>query len=203
MDIKCRNESNCRYCMDLCNYCFQPATYGLFMEDSDGCLRKFCSTKCRDVSCSPRTSTKLHVIQPGSAIPPHLRQRCAPVAPTHLKLAHLFIEATGETLKEHEIALCAGDGQGDYPAGHPYVVYFSRTLQGQVALEFFVSSKFEPEAPLPYLPASENINDILVSLRKTAVIQRYLQLVHPNIVRSPETERESSTRSVSSVFKYA
>ena len=181
MDIKCQNESHCHYCMDRCHYCFQPAAYGLFMEDSNGCLLQFCSNQCRDVSCRSRTSTKLHVIKPGAPIPPHLTQRCAPIASSHKKLAHLFIETTGEKLKEHEIALCISDGAKGCPAGRLYVVYFSRTLQSQVALEFFVSEAFEPQAPLPYLAADENVLEIVASLRHTAIIQRYLRVALANV----------------------
>ena len=181
MDTKCQNESLCHYCMDRCNYCFQPAAYGLFMEDPNGCLLQFCSNQCHDVSCHSRKSTKIHVIKLGTPIPPHLTQRCAPVAPTHKEIAHLFIEATGEKLREHEIALCVGDGAKDCPAGHLYVVYFSRTLQSQVALEFFVSETFEPEAPLPYLLADKNVQEVIASLKETSTVQRYLHIALANV----------------------
>ena len=186
MDIKCQNDSNCRYCMSRCDYCFQPATYGLFMEDSNGCLLQFCSDKCRDVACASRTSTRMHVIKLGASIPPHLKPRCAPIAPTHMKVAHLFIEATGEKLKEHEIALCLGDGAKGCPTGRMYVVYFSRTLRGQVALEFFVSETFEPEAPLPYLIPDKNVTDIIASLKTSGIIQKYLKLALPTMKKGYE-----------------
>ena len=181
MDIKCQNDSDCQYCRNRCNYCFQPATFGHSIEIPDGCLLQFCSDKCRDVACSSRESTQMHVIKLGTPIPPHLTSRCAPLAPTHIKLAHLFIKATGAKLKEHEIALCVGDGTKDCPAEHMYVVYYSRTMKSQVALEFFVSKSFEPEAPLPYLTADKNANDIVATLKETAVIQKYLRLALPDM----------------------
>ena len=181
MDIKCQNDSHCQYCMNRCSYCFQPATYGHTVEDSDGHVLQFCSDKCRDVACNPRASTRMHVIKLGTPMPSHLTPRCAPVAPTHMKLIHLFVGATGDKLKEHEIALCVGDETEDFPSGRMYVVYYSRTLKNQVALEFFVSESFEPEAPLPYLKASKNAHDIIAALKETAVVQKYLRLALPHM----------------------
>lgn len=186
VDIKCQNDCNCRYCGTRCNYCFQPATYGLFTEDSNRQMLQFCSSKCRDISCASRTSTRMHLIKLGTPIPSHLTPKCAPIAPTHMKLAHLFIEATGEKMKEHEIALCVGDGAKSCPEGHLYVVYYSRTLHNQVALEFFVSESFEPEAPLPYLAEDENANGIIASLKESGIIQKYLRIALPDRRRDHE-----------------
>lgn len=140
----------------------------------------------------------MHVIKLGTPIPSHLTPRCAPVAPTHLELAHLFIEATGEKLKEHEIALCVGDGAKDCPAGRMYVVYYSRTLQNQVALEFFVSESFEPESPLPYLAEDKNANEIIASLKETAVIQKYLQVALPDMQKEEATSQVQGEDSITS-----
>ena len=103
-----------------------------------------------------------------------------------MKLFHVYIEGiSGDGLPyEGEIAVCRGDGTDGYPEQHPYSVYFSRSLQKQVIIEFFLSECFAPHLAVPFAVSDSMTVAVIAMLKENGSVEQFIQLAHEEITRA-------------------
>ena len=173
--------NRCWYCAYRCDYCFKPVgALAMSMEGPDNTQFKFCSKKCYRISTEPPASTSIYLVSSEGKLinissdeagedlfcfKPH----CAPVVPNHLKVLHVFVHGRNWAgySREDEILLCIGC----FPDEKLYVIYWCRSLTGQLCVEFFVSDQLAPEEPLSYI----KIESALESIVSDSILQPCLQ----------------------------
>ena len=188
VDRRCEKESSCWFCPARCDVCLDIAGFGSSMQLTKDLSINACSSNC--AKFHPRTSritqTKVIVATPGETPPPGYQDRCCPLRPSHKKLFHVYIEGiSGDGLPyEGEIAVCHGDGTDGYPEQQPYGVYFSRSLQKQVLIEFFLSECFAPHSAVPFAVSDSMTVAVIAMLKEDGSVEQFIQLAHEEITRA-------------------
>ena len=204
-------EDGCWYCHDKCNNCQNPASteYCVSTEKSSKPL-KFCSKECQRL-CLPASdsddptsvviiSSDGKVFSMGSphlqSILPSLKPRCFPIAKSHVKVLHAFMQAENAKgfIVQKELIVCIGDGMEGIALGSKYIVHWSCTLHSQNFLEYHVDEDYSPTHPVDYLVTEPVAVKLIEAIRhygdEQIIIKRAMKVIQSY---DQSTEKESQS----------
>ena len=174
--------NRCWYCAYRCDYCFKPVgALAMSIEGPDEMQFKFCSKKCYKISTEPPAATSVYLVSSeGKLINISsneasedfhgFRPHCAPIIQNHLKVLHVFVHGRNWAgfSREDEMLLCIGC----FPDEKLYVIYWCRSLTGQLCVEFFVSDQLAPEEPLSYIKKESVLEPIVSDYNLQSCLQQ-------------------------------
>lgn len=193
-------EDSCWYCCDKCTSCLNPA-------NADFCISKensskpsqFCSKECQKLylqtsSDADNPTSAVIVSSNGkmftigspdlqTILPTLIKPRCFPIAKSHSKVLHVFMQAenTKGFVVQKELVLCVGDGTEGITSGSKYVVHWSCTLHSQNFLEYYVDEDFSPTIPVHYLANEPVVVKLVQAIKhygdEQVILQRAVKVV--------------------------
>lgn len=198
---------SCWYCCDKCSNCLNPTSdeYRISKEKSSRPLR-FCSEVCqklclhtsgRDDHTSAVIMSDGKIFTLGSpdlqTILPFLKPKCFPIAKSHTKILHIFMQAenTKGFVIQKELILCLSDGTEGITSGCKYVVHWSCTLHSQNFLEYLVDEDFSPTLPLNYLANEPAVVKLIHAIKHHGDEQVVLKKAMEVIRSFDQSDKES------------
>lgn len=184
IDTKCKKESECWFCSNRCNICLKILGFDSIKAKVNNNDVSVCSQECSWYLPGRKIQASVVVANPGESPPPLYRDRSCPLFSSHRKYFHVYIEDTAENLPlKGDIAVCYGDGSIGYPEDKMYGVYFSRNIEKQMLIEFYLSDAFNLERPLPYNESNDLLKSVVESYEQGGLIGQYLRLAYDEFMK--------------------
>ncbi len=180
--MKCNKETDCWYCSNCCDVCLKILGFDSIKMQVNKVDVSVCNQDCGWYLPGKKIKTSVIVAEAGESPPPLYKDRSCPLFTHHKKYFHVYIEDITDDLPvKGDVAVCFGDGSIQYPERKMYGVFFSRSIQKQVLLEFFLSDSFNLLCPLPYNESNFLLTSIIKAYEDDGCIRQYLRLAYDEL----------------------
>jgi len=181
VDKKC-NSPGCWYCSQRCSNCLTPTEF----KKNAGDLNQvtYCSENCRNILFGTPLNTHVVLCMPGESSPENFQQRCVPLEDAHIEFFHVYVSGLSPNglAYQSEFCICSGRQSGDMKfSSNLYVVHYSRNMEQQLLIEFFIDEDLKPLSCMPYVNDDSTIQAIIKSLREDGAIEEALKIAYQNL----------------------
>lgn len=192
--MKCEKETECWFCSSRCDVCLEILGLDSIKAKVNNTDVRVCREGCSQY-VHGKIQTSIIVANPGEMPPPFYLNRSGPLFKSHKKYFHVYIKDTSEDMPlMGDIVVCYGDGSPGYPENKMYGVYFSRTLQKQMLIEFFLSDSFNILKPLPFDQSNELLVSVLEACEQSGLIRRYLCLAYDEFKKPVSLDNQAMSK---------
>jgi len=128
----------------------------------------------------------LHIVicKPDETPPDNFQQRCLPLENSHQELFRLYVSGVSSSgfAYQSEFAVCSGRQSGDPEfLSNLYVVHFSRSMQQQLIIEFFIDENLQPLSALPHAKDDITTATVINALKEAGAVQETLSAAFENL----------------------
>ena len=172
--------TGCWYCSGRCDNCFKVIESS---GQNEGKV-KYCSEACQSILCEVPSDLHIIICKPDETAPDRFQQRCSPLDKSHQEFFHVYASgASSDGLPyRSEYAVCSGrQSSGSKFSSNLYVVHFSRKMQHQLMIEFFINEELHPLSALPHAEGDVTTITVINALKDAGAVQETLSAAFENL----------------------